>query len=362
MIHILIISTSLADGGMQRQLSIFLQNFDREKLHITLALLENSIDYAIPDDVPVIHLKRTRRLQLSFYYRLLRVLSDRRYQVINSKISGLNELVMLFCGILRKNNLILEIRSTNKQPYYKKMGVLFKIFRADWNVVCNSRQAVREVKNYLPENTKVYYIGNGINADRFKRKQKLETTERRKRNLILGCVGRITPLKNLEVVIKSLYEFRDTEVRLIVVGAISDDAYYTRLRNMEEQLGVETKIEWAGKQQDIVNYYNMIDLFVMPSFYEGTPNALLEAMSCECICLISKSANTDNFLGEEFTFDEHNSRELTHKILIVKDMMREEQRQIGKNNRAFIIENYSIDNMVNKMTQLYYQIVEENSK
>src|SRR5690606_7218621 len=102
MVNVLIISTTLASGGMQRQLSTFLQYYDRNKFCVTVALLENKIEYEVPKDVQIIDLKRKRKRQFSFYFRLISLLSRRRYAVINSKISGLNELVMLFCGLLRK--------------------------------------------------------------------------------------------------------------------------------------------------------------------------------------------------------------------------------------------------------------------
>ena len=74
------IAPSLSKGGMERQLSYFLNNYDRNKIKVTLALLRNNVDYEIPSDIDVVFLKYKKR-NTGFYFRLLKLLSNKKYDI-----------------------------------------------------------------------------------------------------------------------------------------------------------------------------------------------------------------------------------------------------------------------------------------
>jgi colanic acid/amylovoran biosynthesis glycosyltransferase len=94
-------------------------------------------------------------------------------------------------------------------------------------------------------------------------------------------VGRLVPVKGQELLIEALAELsaRGVEARLTLVG---DGPQRGPLRDLAQRRGVSERVEFAGArgQQEIPGYYGRADVFALPSFAEGLPVVLVEAMAC----------------------------------------------------------------------------------
>jgi glycosyltransferase involved in cell wall biosynthesis len=347
--HILMIAPSLQRGGMERQLSLFLHNFDRKKLKITLALFRKKIAYEIPPDVTVVDLEKKSKLDLAFIRRFYNLLKNREYDIINSKLSGINEYLMAFSKFMTLPPVVMEIRSSGvfQQPYYKKMKLLSSTSNSQWPVVCNSSKAFDELKTLFPER-EIKWIKNGIDSELFRNNTKIKDEQ-----LKVAFIGRIDPGKNIETFISAINLLSDefkTKVNAEIMGTSSSDTYFDSLKSLIKNNNLQDLIKILPTRNDIWNYYNEIDILVLPSFYEGTPNVLLEAMCSERICLISEGANSDNFLPDKYIFETLNPKVLAEKLTQILNSSNEERKDIGRNNRQFVIENYSVDLMVNNLT------------
>lgn len=346
--NILIISPTMGKGGMERQLSIFLEHFDRSKYNVTLALVRNKIEYDLPSDIEIINLDKRYKIDLRFYWKIFKLLKDKKWDVIQSKISGLNEQVMFFCGILNKKNLIVEIRSSGEvlNSNYKNMNILINLFKKNhnWQIITNSKKAENELRSFIKNNIKITTIYNAIDTEKFKRMGCIPKND----IVTIGFVGRILKVKNLEILVNAISVITNNVI-CEIYGHIEDKSYYENLVKLSIEKKIEKKIRFYAPVSDIENIYNRFDLFILPSHYEGTPNVLLEAMSCECVCLISKGANSDYYLNDEFVFDQNNAKELAEKILKVL----EKENYIGKVNRQYILDNFSIKNQLKLYNDIF---------
>lgn len=77
------------------------------------------------------------------------------------------------------------------------------------------------------------------------------------------------------------------EWQLAVVG---DGRMRDALKAQAGSLGVSGRVHWYGVVQDPHAFYHAANIFVLPSRVEGTPNALLEAMSCGLPVIVSDGA------------------------------------------------------------------------
>jgi alpha-1,3-rhamnosyl/mannosyltransferase len=97
---------------------------------------------------------------------------------------------------------------------------------------------------------------------------------------ILLYVGNLLPHKNLNKLLEGFARMQGREnCRLVLVGKAFDGRTQD---TREKDLGIEGLTIHAGmvSQEDLVNFYNLADLFVLPSLYEGFGLPVLEAFAC----------------------------------------------------------------------------------
>jgi D-inositol-3-phosphate glycosyltransferase len=99
---------------------------------------------------------------------------------------------------------------------------------------------------------------------------------------IVLFVGRIEPLKGIDVAVRAVAQL-PTPARLLVVGGDGQDAgRKDALLELASELGVEGRVTFvdAIPHADLPLYYNAADVCVVPSYYESFGLVALEAMSC----------------------------------------------------------------------------------
>ena len=148
--------------------------------------------------------------------------------------------------------------------------LLERIAREEWNVNAE----------------RVQLVLNGVCADRFRADATARTRLRGElglgpKDLLLGSVGHLRPVKRFDRLLRSLARVRQgaggERVHLCLVGAGQEKA---RLEELSEELGLTDCVHWAGHQTDLTPWYSAMDLFTLTSDSEQLPVSLLEAMAC----------------------------------------------------------------------------------
>ena len=97
-------------------------------------------------------------------------------------------------------------------------------------------------------------------------------------DVVIGAVGRLEVQKRFDLLLEALATLRDSHprLRLVVVG---DGSLRSDLEAQAGRLGLADRCEWLGHRLDVADLHHAFDLFVQSSEYEGTSNAVLEAMA-----------------------------------------------------------------------------------
>lgn len=143
---------------------------------------------------------------------------------------------------------------------------------------------------------KIRIMPNAIELDKFAYNQNVRNQYREKYGLencfIIGHVGRFVYQKNHEFLINVfdavLKKIRDA--KLLLLG---DGELMVRAREQAKNLKIEDRIVFLGKRDDISNWYQTMDVFCLPSRFEGLPIALIEAQAAGISCIGSEAISNE---------------------------------------------------------------------
>ncbi len=214
---------------------------------------------------------------------LRNVIRDSGAACIVSFVGRMNILTIIATRFLGKKVIISE----RNDPARESLGVLWDVMRrfvygrADV-VTANSRGAIKSLSRYVQEN-KLCYVPNVMT--------KVATQYRSvNREKWILAVGRLEPQKGYDVLLEAFAQLssRVDEWKLVIIGEGSQKLY---LKELAEKLGIPSeRMVWKGKR-DPYPFYFLSSIFVLPSRYEGTPNALIEALQCGLPAIVSDTSS-----------------------------------------------------------------------
>lgn len=139
--------------------------------------------------------------------------------------------------------------------------------------VCSEVETVLRSKFFLPGH-KLFVVENGIDLARF-----LAVPARCLRDeIVFGAVGRMTSEKNHRALIEAFASARRRHgnIRLRLLG---DGPREPELRELVRSLGLDDVVEFRGFSHDVAGFLAGLDVFALPSYSEGLPLTLLEAIA-----------------------------------------------------------------------------------
>ena len=178
-------------------------------------------------------------------------------------------------------------------------------------------------------------VYNGINTDRFHYK-----FYERKKRFVIGHVGNFVPVKNHKFLLKLLEVLKtmsfECELWFAGTGALENS-----VKNDVVRMGLGGQVKFLGRVECTENFYNQIDLFVLPSFYEGFPVSLMEAQACGTPVICSNTITKEvDFYGDckFLPIDELGVKKWANAILNIESYNREE-KSIAFQNSPFTVKN-----------------------
>jgi glycosyltransferase involved in cell wall biosynthesis len=110
-------------------------------------------------------------------------------------------------------------------------------------------------------------------------------------DVVLGAVGRLERQKRFDILIDVFAGMAAHAPRLRLVLA-GEGRRRSELESQAARLGVADRCTFVGHMDDVANLHHAFDVFVQSSEYEGTPNAVLEAMAMETPLVATDAGGT----------------------------------------------------------------------
>ena len=167
---------------------------------------------------------------------------------------------------------------------------------------------------------------------------------------ILLSVGELIKRKNHETVIKALALLNDSSIVYVICGQGELEGY---LKNLCKELKVDEQVYFLGYREDILEIYRIADAFVFPSWQEGLPFALLEAMASSLPVICSDiRGNRDLVKDQEFVIKTNKPEEY---CLAIRNIFGRDLKYSGVKEKNWLIAREFGKEKVEKIMRKIYE-------
>ena len=152
---------------------------------------------------------------------------------------------------------------------------------------------------------KIQIVNNAIDVRRFRfDRQKREEIRRRlgwEDKLVIGHVGRFSYQKNHEFLIELLEQTIrvNPKARLLLIGK---GVAKKEIERLAKQYGLMDKVFFAGARDDVESWLQAMDIFALPSHFEGLPIVAVEAQASGVRCLVSDTVTRETAVTDRISF------------------------------------------------------------
>jgi len=363
---VLLFIPNLQQGGAERQILELMTRLP-PRFEATLCLYEDVVHYReyLPPGEPR-HVLGERRMGPRGLRKLVAVLEAERPDILHSYRDKANFWARLATRRAVVPVVVTAVRSRAMHPVH--LATEWWLSRRSDRVIANSEGVRRELVNLArvaPQ--KVQLLHNFIDLERFRPPDEAERRAARARwgvaegELVLLLPGRIGLQKHQLGLALALARLRragrlPAHVRVLLAGRNRDRVYSAVLPRLLAWLGLTDVVRFLGPVKEMLSLYHAADALVMPSLYEGLPNAVLEAHASGLPAVVSHAANIDGIVvdgesGYEVpTFDHDALAEALARVIATGA---DERRAMGARGRAHVAATFSVERILAETVKLY---------
>lgn len=289
----LFILDNLELGGIQRQLLEVCRALIHEGHRCVVACFRSRPDFMAQKyretGVHVIFMKKKKGLDISFFFRLKKLIRKERFDLIHAMTPQASFWVACALPYKAETRFVGSLLNTYKfdKLFDRLCESIITAPRMD-AVFINSQAGVRYYKSRISNPPPLWRIYNGVrffpqgNRESIRGNLGIDHD-----TLAILCVGRLEPVKRHVDAIAALSILlkHNRKVSLYIIG---EGTLRKHLESYAISLNVKKNVEFLGERDDTQEILPGFDLFLLPSQSEGFPNALLEAMAAGLPCIATR--------------------------------------------------------------------------
>lgn len=306
---------------------------------------------------------------LKAYYRIKKILRQGQYDAIIcstpiggtiGRLAGKREKVkkIIYCAhgflfLKGINPFLYFLFKTHEKILAKVTDYMITITDEDYKSACDFK---------LRNNGKIFFVhGAGVNFDDIKEDITKRIEKRHELGIyddssfLLISAGYLNKNKNNKVVIEAISLLKNKNIFYIICG---EGPYMEKLKKIAKKKKVEEQVIFLGYRTDVNDLMLACDAFVIPSFREGAPRSLLEAINANLPCIGSKTRGISDILQEGkcgLLCNPSSPKEFSIAIELMRTS--EEKREEFVNCSKEIINDYSSEKVTTELFDIYSEIL-----
>ena len=289
---------TLSTGGMENGLVNIINRMPAGKYrHVIICLTEadNFARRITADGVEIIELHMREGHDFDCYRRLRKYLKRLRPDIVHSRNIAALEAQLFTIGLSGLKRVhgehgreIFDLDGSNWK--YLALRKLMRLFIDRYIAVSRDLEHWLAASVGVPPD-RILQIYNGVDHERFapdavkpmallpKSWQSLDGM------LIVGTVGRLTPVKDQQILLRAMASLRAKHPELgerLHMMLVGDGPLRADIERLSAQLGLQEVVWLTGDRADVHELLKLMDVFLLPSLGEGISNTVLEAMASGC--------------------------------------------------------------------------------
>ena len=353
----------------------------KRKHNISVATSLRTVDKKVTDDeVKIFEIEPFATIHkipraLSFPpLKMCKIFREQRIEIVHAPNDYSNNVATAALVAKAANRpFVYTIQGTGTRTRHLVVDMLISAY--DWTaarwllrearkVILLSKGLVPTAEKFRVEKSKIVVIPSGVDSAHFnpespKVKEKASQLKEELNigdEILIGYVGRLYPAKGLSYLFSAVREIADKHRRiaLLIVG---DGAQRHELETMARDLKI--KAIFTGWQHNIVPYYSLMDIFVLPSLFEGLPNVILEAMAMKKPVVATRVGGNPDVLSNGVNGFLVPVRDVTQLAVALEKLIEDEElrMRMGATNRQKVEKYFLWSHTVDKVEKIYKEIL-----
>ena len=302
-------------GGVEAVVMNYYRNIDRSKVQFDF-VVDGFERTRLDDEIEalggrVYHVEPYRSNIFSNMHQIYRIVRDGGYEIVHSHMNTLAVFSLFSAWLAGAKIRILHnhstaVRSEGMRTVVKYLLRPFAPFFANRYAACSRLAGVWMYGQDAVETGRVKVFNNAVNVYSFafnaeKREQLRQQLMIAPNQFVMGHVGRFVYQKNhlfLLEIFAAVHK-REQKAVLLLVG---DGPLRKEMEQQVATLGLKGAVRFLGLRKDVEKLYNAMDVFVLPSWYEGLPVVSVEAQANGLPCLVSDRVSEECELTSSLQF------------------------------------------------------------
>jgi len=368
-VRIVYLITELNIGGAERALTRAVTRLSNSHYRASVACLYGAgtmADEIRAAGIPVIDLGARGKWDLRVAYRLFRLLRGREVQILHSYMFHADVLGRMAGKLARVPVIVSSRRNVEIGGQIRELVNRWTANLADRTIAVSDQVREVEIQRSGVDPSKVVTIYNGVDLEDFRGINPTKVKELKRQfsiNMgtpVIGTIASLHKRKGHAYLIESLPLIlkRFPKAKALLIG---DGPLRESIRRKAEDLGLSNSVIFTGIRHDIPELLSALDVFVLPSLWEGMPNVILEAMATGNPVVATHVGGMPEEVEDSVTglLVPPRDPEALAEAIIALLQDRERAETMGRAGRARVEKYFSVERMVHQTEALYEELIRE---
>lgn len=315
MVRVLQIIGIVCGGGVEAVIMNYYRHIDRSKIQFDF-VVDGYEKTALDDEIEslggkVYHVEPYKKNIFRYMRQIYHIVHDNHYNIVHSNMNTLSVFSLFPAWLAGAHQRILHnhstaVRSEGMRSMMKMILRPFAPLFANRYAACSRLAGDWMYGKTMMASGRVTVINNAVDLDEYAFSQELREKYRQELHIpadafVVGHVGRFMYQKNHTFLIDIFREIARQNPKAVLM-LVGDGELRPEIEQKVASYNLADKVRFLGLRKDVKKLYNCMDVFVLPSWYEGLPVVSVEAQANGLTSIFSDQVTKESSLTQSALF------------------------------------------------------------